>query len=187
MTTSTRSGSDCPGGVVPLCNNTALSAIRAVMPECDSHGVVPTWLVPSAETVQAFFDNLVEKPRNAEERKGLTQETTARDVAYIASRMEEAAAAAAAGEFGYTVDEAEAADAVSQAEEEEILKLLQITPEEFAGEPTGEPAGIGEAAGQGTESSGPAEEEEEEEEAKDVGGNCPPTSTYGTGAPSTLR
>ena len=43
--------------------------------------------------------------------------------------MEEAAAAAAAGEFGYTVDEAEAADAVSQAEEEEILKLLKIAPE----------------------------------------------------------
>ena len=53
-----------------------------------------------------FFDNLVEKPRNAEENKGLTRATTERDIAYIASRMEEAAAAAAAGDFGYTVEEA---------------------------------------------------------------------------------
>ena len=43
--------------------------------------------MPSEETVQTFFDNLVERPRNPEEKKGLTRVTTDRDVAYIANRM----------------------------------------------------------------------------------------------------
>ena len=32
-----------PRGVVPLCNNSSLDRIRAMMPLCDSHGIVPTW------------------------------------------------------------------------------------------------------------------------------------------------
>ena len=113
--------------------------------------------------MQTFFDNLVEQPVNPEEKKGLTHETTDRDVAYIASRMEEATAAEAAGEFGYSVEEAEAADAVSRAKEEEILKLLK---------PAGEPAGRSEATGQGTESSEPAEEDAESGDSdEDSGGS----------------
>ena len=29
--------------VIPLCNNSSLDRIRAMMPLCDSHGIVPTW------------------------------------------------------------------------------------------------------------------------------------------------
>ena len=56
----------------------------------------------------------------------------------IATRLEEAAAAAAAGEFGFTVEEAEAAEAASLAEREEL-------------------AGEGEFVGPEAESSEPAE------------------------------
>ena len=41
----------------------------------------------------------------------------------IATRLEEAAAAAATGEFGFTVEEAEAAEAASLVEQEEPLAL----------------------------------------------------------------
>ena len=115
-----------PPGVVPLCNSSALSAIRAAMPLCDSHGINPTWREPSEEAVQTFFDNLVESPINADEKRGLTHDTTDEEMAYIATRLEEAAAARAAGEFGYTVEEAEAAEAVSLAEEEELRKAGKL-------------------------------------------------------------
>ena len=96
-----------PAGVVPLCNNSSLSAIRAAMPLCDSHGIDPTWREPSDEAVQTFFDNLVEQPINPDEKRGLTRDTTDREMAYIATRLEEAAAAEAAGEFAYTLEEAD--------------------------------------------------------------------------------
>ena len=49
-----------PGGVVPLCNNSSLDRIRAMMPLCDSHGIVPTWQEPADAVVQEFFDSFAE-------------------------------------------------------------------------------------------------------------------------------
>ena len=40
-----------PRGVVPLCNNSSLDRIRAMMPLCDSHGIVPTWQEPADDVV----------------------------------------------------------------------------------------------------------------------------------------
>ena len=98
-------------GVVPLCNNSQRDRICAMMPECDSHGISANWIEPDAEIVQQFFDNLSEVAVNPDEQKLLTRDTTAEELAYIASRAEEAAAAAAAGEFGFTLAEADAAAA----------------------------------------------------------------------------
>ena len=61
------------------------------------------------------------------------------EMALIATRLEEAAAAAAAGEFGFTVEEADAAEAASRAEQ-------------------GEPAGKKELAGRDAELSEPAKD-----------------------------
>ena len=144
-----------PRGVVPLCNNSALSRIRAMMPLCDSHGIDSTWQEPAEEAVQAFFDTLEETPICADEKKGLTCDTTDKEMAYIATRLEEAAAAAAAGEFGYTVEEAEAAEAASLAEREEFLGAGEPAGE---GKPVGQDAEPSEPAEQGGESSGPAED-----------------------------
>ena len=127
-----------PKRVVPLCNNPALSRIRAMMPLCDSHGIDPTWQEPADEAVQEFFDNLEETPICSDEKNGLTRDTTDKEMAYIATRPEEAAAAAAAGEFGFTPEEADAAKAASLAERGEFV-------------------GEGEPAGQDAESSEPAE------------------------------
>src|SRR4051812_18477965 len=109
-----------PRGVVPLCNNSALDRIRAMMPLYDSHGIDPSWLEPTDDVVQAFFDGLVEVPIRSDEQKGLTRDTTDEEIKRIATRLEEAAAAAAAGEFGFTVQEAEAAKAASLAEREDL-------------------------------------------------------------------
>src|SRR4051812_27444997 len=57
-------------------------------------------------------------PIRADKQRGLTRDTTDEEVKRIATRLEEAAAAAAAGEFGFTVEEAEAAEAASLAEQE---------------------------------------------------------------------
>ena len=55
---------------------------------------------------------------NADEKKLLTRDTTDREMERIATRAEEAAAAAAAGEFGVMVEEADAASSMSLAERE---------------------------------------------------------------------
>ena len=44
-----------PRSVVPLCNNSLLDRIRAMMPLCDSHGIVPTWQEPADDVVRDFF------------------------------------------------------------------------------------------------------------------------------------
>src|SRR4051812_32518686 len=126
-----------PQGVVPLCNNSSLSRILAMMPLCDSHGIDATWQGPANDIVQAFFDDLVEVPVNPDEKKGLTRDTTPDELAYIASRMEEAAAAVAAGAFGFTAAEADAAEVASLAERAEF-----VGEEEPAGRniESGEPA-----------------------------------------------
>ena len=105
-----------PGGVVPLCNNSSLDRIRSMMPLCDSHGIVPTWQEPADAIMQEFFDGLVEVPVRADEQKSLTRDTTDDEMQRIATGLEEVAAAAAAGVFGFTVEEAEAAEAASLAE-----------------------------------------------------------------------
>src|SRR3954465_7241596 len=109
-----------PQGVVSLCNNSSLSRILAMMPLCDSHGIDSTWQEPAGDVVRAFFDDLVERPVDADEQEGLTRDTTDVELARIASRMEEAAAAAAAGEFGFTLAEADAAEAESLADRAEF-------------------------------------------------------------------
>ena len=56
---------------------------------------------------------------------------------HIATRLEEAAAATAAGEFGFTVEEAEAAEAASLAEREELVSEEELLgPESESSEPT---------------------------------------------------
>ena len=126
-------------GVVPLCNNSSLDRIRAMMLLCDSHRIAPTWEEPPDDVVRAFFDDLVEVPVRTDEQKSLTRDTTDNEMQRIATRLEEVAAAVAAGEFGFTVEEAEAAEAASLAEREEL-------------------AGEGELAELEAESSEPAED-----------------------------
>ena len=95
-----------PQGVIPLCNNSQRDRICAMMPECDSHGISPSWMEPADDVVRQFFDGLTEVAVNADEQRLLTRDTTDDEMRYIATRAEEAAAAAAAGEFGYTLEEA---------------------------------------------------------------------------------
>ena len=87
-----------------------------MMPLCDSHGIVPTWQEPADDVVQEVFDGVVEVAVRPDEQKSLTRDTTEAELQLIATRAEEAAAASAAGEFGFTVEEAEAAAATSLAE-----------------------------------------------------------------------
>ena len=108
------------------------------MPLCNSHGIVPTWQEPVDAIVQEFFDGLVEVPVRADEQKSLTRDTTDAEMQRIATRLEEAAAAATAGEFGFTVEEAEATEAASLAEREEF-----VGEEELAG-PENESSELGE-------------------------------------------
>ena len=124
-----------PRNVVPLCNNSSLDRIRAMMPLCDSHGIAPTWQEPADDVVRAFFDDLVEVPVRADEQKSLTCDTTDDEMQRIATRLEEVAAVVAAGEFGFTMEEAEAA---SLAEREEFAG-----EEDLAG-PEAEPSEPGE-------------------------------------------
>ena len=93
-----------PAGVIPLCNNSALTSIIAMMPVFNAHGLDQTWAEPDAEQVQEFFDNLSE--RAIREETNFIRPTTDEEVAYIASRAEEAALAAEAGSVGFMEDEA---------------------------------------------------------------------------------
>jgi hypothetical protein len=63
-----------PKHIVPLRNNSALSAIIAVMPHCNAHSVEATWDVPPEEDVRRFFDTTVERP--VREEKWLVRDTT---------------------------------------------------------------------------------------------------------------
>ena len=65
-----------PRSIVPLCNNSSLDRIRAMMSLCDSHGIAPTWQEPADDVVEAFFDDLVEVPVRTDEQKSLTRDTT---------------------------------------------------------------------------------------------------------------
>ena len=82
---------------------------------------------------------MVEVPIRSDEKDSLTRDTTDAEMTRIATRLEEAAAAAAAGVFGFTVEEADAAEAASRAER-------------------GEPAGKKELAGRDAEPDEPAKD-----------------------------
>jgi hypothetical protein len=107
-----------PAGVIPLCNNSALTSIIAMMPVFNAHGL----------------DN------------------TGEEVAYIASRAEEAALAEEAGSVSFVEDEASA-------------------EEDFAerGEPIGEHSGTA-AGGPSAEETAEGEAEEEPHEEPPVPG-----------------
>ena len=66
---------------------------------------------------------MVEVPVRSNEQKSLTRATTDAEMQRITTRLEEAAAAAAAGEFGFTMEEAEVAEAASLAEREELAGI----------------------------------------------------------------
>ena len=107
-----------------------------MMPLCDSHGIVPTWQEPADDVMQEFFDGLVEVTVRSDEQKSLTHDTTDNEMQRIATRLEEAVAAATAGVFGFTVEEAEAAEAASLAEREELVGEEELVgPEAESSEP----------------------------------------------------
>ena len=87
-----------------MCNNSALTSMIAMMPMFDAHGLDPTRAEPDVERVQEFFDNLLE--RAVREETHLIPDTTDEEVAYIASRAEEAPFAEEAGRIGSMEDEA---------------------------------------------------------------------------------
>jgi hypothetical protein len=128
-----------PQTIVPLCNNSSLSRIISMMPLFDSHGLDPTWKVPGEMEEREFFDNLVERPINKDEKKGLTRDTTDAELARIATRAEEARAAAEAGEFGFTVEEAEAARAASLAVEGELAEGGELAGQDESAGPSEPP------------------------------------------------
>jgi hypothetical protein len=135
-----------PAGIIPLCNNSALGSIIATMPMFNAHGLDPTWVEPSAEQAQKFFDNLSE--RAIREETNLVRATTDEEVAYIATRVEEANLAAEASSVGFT--EWETSDAEVILEED----------------PAGEDKAAGEQSGAAAESSSDedaAEEQPQEE------------------------
>nr|XP_040258434.1 nucleolar and coiled-body phosphoprotein 1-like [Aegilops tauschii subsp. strangulata] len=129
-----------PAGVIPLCNNSAQTTIIAMMPVFKAHGLDQNWAEPDAERVQEFFNNLSE--RAFWEETQLIRPTTDKEVAYIASRVEEVALAEEAGIVGFVEDKASA-------------------EEDFAerGKPAGEHSG---AATGGPFAEGTAEETAEE-------------------------
>jgi hypothetical protein len=58
------------------------------MPVFNAHGLDAAWAEPSEEEAQKFFDNLTEKAIRVED--DLIRDTTEEEVAYIATRAEEA-------------------------------------------------------------------------------------------------
>jgi hypothetical protein len=144
-----------PREIVPLCNNSSLSRIITMMPLLNAHGLDPTWGEPSEERVRDFFDNLVERPVRKDEQEGLTRATTEAELAYIANRIEEARAAAEAGEHGYTVEEAETTRAASPDAQAHLAAQSEpAAPGEVA--EASEPAGEASDPGSGIS---PSEEE----------------------------
>ena len=102
-----------PAGVIPLSNNSRQSAIIAMMPDFNAHGLDPAWAEPPAEKVQEFFDTLSEG--YVRDEPLLIQDTTKAELDYIAAREAEAALAREAASAGTSEDEADAA-----AEEREL-------------------------------------------------------------------
>jgi hypothetical protein len=83
-----------------------------MMPVCNAHGPEGNLEEPTEVHVLEFFDNLSEKA--IREEPTLIRPTTPEEVAYIASRAEEAMLAAKTGIFGSL--EAEASEGVPSEE-----------------------------------------------------------------------
>jgi hypothetical protein len=101
-----------------------------MMPACNPHGPEGNLEEPTKVRILEFFDNLSEKA--IREEPILIRPTTDQEVAYIASRAEEAMLAAEAGNFGSL--EAEASEG---APSEEVFD----GQDESAGEQSGKVAG----------------------------------------------
>ena len=78
-----------PAGVVPLSNNSRQSAIVAMTPDFNAHGLDLAWAEPPAEKVQEFFDNFSES--YVRDEPELIRDTTKEELDYIAAREAEAA------------------------------------------------------------------------------------------------
>ena len=121
---------ELPAEVVPLSNNSCLTAIIAMMPVFNVHGLDSTCAEPKAELVQVFFDKLSE--RYVHDEPQLIRATTEEELVYIAARAEEAALAEEAGSLSTVEDEADVA-----AEEKEFAEWTGSTEE-----PSGASAGV---------------------------------------------
>ena len=73
-----------------MCNNSRRSEIIAIMPDCNAHGLVPSWKEPTDADVQQFFDFLTEVYDNADAERWLVMDTTQAELDYIATRAREA-------------------------------------------------------------------------------------------------
>jgi hypothetical protein len=78
-----------------------------MMPDFNTHGLVPNWIEPEAERVQEFFDGLSE--RYVQDEPLLIRDTTKEELDYITARAAEAALAMEAGSTGAMEDEEGAA------------------------------------------------------------------------------
>ena len=101
-----------PASIVPLCNNSALASIIAMMLAFDAHSLDGTWIEPSVEQAQQFFDNLMERAIHAEEN--LVRPTIDEGVAYIAGRAREAMLAAEAGSASFAGWESSEGEVLSE-------------------------------------------------------------------------
>ena len=80
-----------PAGVVPLSNNSRQTAIIAMMPDFNAHGLDLLWVELEAEEVSAFFDNLSEN--YVCDVPPLIRDTTKEELDNIAARAADAALA----------------------------------------------------------------------------------------------
>lgn len=112
--------------IIPLCNNSAVGSIVTMMRDFNAHGLDPLWKEPKEEDVRQFFDTLEER---AVREENLIRDTTDQELAYIASRVEEARLAAEAGEFGFTMEEAEEAQRENLAGQDELAEQGELAGE----------------------------------------------------------
>jgi hypothetical protein len=126
-----------PKHIVPLCNNSALNAIIAMMPHCNAHSVEATWAVPPEVDVRQFFDNLVERP--IKEEKWLIRDTTEQELEFIALRVEEDRLAREAGDYGHTLAEFDKAQEESLADQGTLAEEGELAAPGKVGGPS-EPA-----------------------------------------------
>jgi hypothetical protein len=102
------------------------------MPVFNAHGLDATWAEPTEEEAQKFFDNLTER---AVREGDLIRATTDEEVAYIATRAEEANLAVEAGSVGFTEWETSDAEVVveeSPAGEDKAAGLtMEMIPFDF--------------------------------------------------------
>lgn len=109
-----------------------------MMPACNAHGVDGTWTEPPADRVQEWFDTLVEK--FVQEEPELIHATTDDEVAYIASRAEEARLATEASGSGSAAAGIAEEGEVPEETTADQDKAIGEQGDEAAGNPTDEDA-----------------------------------------------